>query len=1165
MRRTVHAQSKSTTWPRRLFIAAGIVLFAPLSHAEIVVGFPSAEAEQKRAEYLQFDRYRQELLRHGIAADLCPEPLSSAPLAEFHVIVYGGFHENSTINLIDDTVRRRAAAERKALEEYVGGGGGLIVLPCLRRYPGQAIDEYYNLVLQGFGIKLLPESIWDEAHQFHSAATLAFPSAAYFTTTRLKPHAATRGVERLALPQTYDGAPAVAAVSYSPQWTIVAMGEATAKSYQRGADYKLDLQRPGTYATEPPIAAVREFGRGRVFCYPLPLPYVSLNFGNPRWPHTVETRGNTEAKQPSFSHQLLLGAIGWLAEPSQKLTGFGSRKFPAQADGVDWPARVQLSAAPQVAAGPVALNRGIVGVHSSFSDGQGSVADYARAAAAAHLQFVVFAEALESLTADKWQSLVDQCRQQSEAGEVLLVPGYEYSDVNDCRWATWGKQVIYPRAEMFAADGQRIFRDGALSIASNLPARMLLDYEKLPGDAANLWWFYNVPVWVYDEDRLAADNLQEYLQARDRLYAVTATCFTRIRSPAGVAAAARRATWNVDPARHASLASAVDTSLAQWQSWTSTSQGGQDGPQAAWAEWIAAPANDYFYRTRGGQRARGTLRASAAAGLKEIRVHDGAHGAVRRYLCGGAKEFSRTLELVQDRQHELVLEAVDTQGRRAIVNALRVFSYQQGFYRCGDNLNLLGSTPTVVHPDRQQFPSFPLFEDVDLLTLNGFDNGIGLLNQPNALPGVFAVRTVDGDQDQRYLTRTPYDCGVRVAQIPQRFPFSSYEISVMEASSGKYVKWPVDDPALGPFMPLDEDLPYATIHRRAYLLRSRMDYPLKWAARRPHAAAARYAGTAFLHEGTIRFRRDATLRSDLPIMLERVIHTGGSELGQATEVAIADADRGDVTLHFGPTDEHRQSGTLRKGGWLAGGVTDAGTMAIVPAMTGMRYQIDTYSKGPRSLRWAYLLGLGHDGQAVKMGDELKYRYLAVSLSGRAAAADDLLHGMGAAFGLDENSAVPLTVEVGRLIGSEVFVTGGAEHHEFVATFRAAPLFINRPLRIEGIEDNGCAAVCSLTGESSQRRFRFVGVFDGAALLQYDTDQGPTLWIGNPFYAADDRLRLTLVADGLPPEEKPYLEVHNPTDVAVRTALRSPPHTPIYGGYSRQVAVPAGDSVLVPLQ
>jgi hypothetical protein len=199
---------------------------------------------------------------------------------------------------------------------------------------------------------------------------------------------------------------------------------------------------------------------------------------------------------------------------------------------------------------------------------------------------------------------------------------------------------------------------------------------------------------------------------------------------------------------------------------------------------------------------------------------------------------------VQGRQHELVLEAVDREGRRAIGTAQRLFSYQQGFYRCGDNLNLLSSTATVAHPDRQEFPRFPVFEDMDLSTLNGFDTGVGLLNQPEAMPTVFSVRTTVGDQEEAlHLRPAPDDSGARLVQTSLRFPFASYEINnVVEASSTKRVKELLDDPAQGPFMPESDDLPYAAVDRCLYLLRSRMNYPMKWAEGRPHEAAANYQG-----------------------------------------------------------------------------------------------------------------------------------------------------------------------------------------------------------------------------------------------------------------------------------------------------------------------------------
>jgi hypothetical protein len=1134
------------------------------SKEPVFLAFPEAMADRRQADYLPYDRYRQALLKEGIDASLYQLPLEASRLKHFNVVVYGGWNEDTSINILDADTRKRAAAERAALEAYVKDGGGLVLLPAVRRYSGQVIDEYYNLVFEGFGVKVLREGLWDDDHQFVAEDTLAFPAMPYFTTTQVRPHPVTAGVTRLALPQVQyqGGPPGVAALSYDSNWTVLVSGDKSARSYQTAADARFDLKRLGTYGESPPITAVRPFGKGRVFCYPLHLTYISLNFGNAAWPQTVETAGDVGAKRPSDSQRLVVNAIKWVGEPSQQLPDFGKHE-QAKVAPIRWEDRVSFHRLDIDAYRPRPPDRGILGVHTTLSDGRGTVEDYARAGLKAGLRFIVFAEAIEQLTPEKWQALVRQCRDISQKGEIYLVPGYEYTDANGCRWAIWGEQVVYPRPEMWTKEGKRILRDGDLVQSSNFSARMLLTYDKLPGDPGNLWWYYHVPLWVYDEDRFQADNLKQYLLAWDNLFAVSAACFTRIRSPDAVADAARRCTLNVDRNHYASARLAVNTSLSAWDSWTYASQGGGEGPTLEWVESFR-PGGKNLYHTRGAQRWRGAFVARSEVGLREVRLHDGSSGLVRRYLCGGAKDFRRVLNLAADRQHNLVLEAIDVKGRRAVHSAVRVFYYEQGLYRCGDNLNILGSTPTAAHPDRHQFPRFPILEDFDLLGLRGFDTGAGLLNQPWAEPTAHAVQTQAGRQGGHGV---PSEASAFLfVQVPTRFPFASYEISVAQAKSDHYVKQLEADIALGPFLPRDGELELATIARRVYLLRSRMDYPTKWAFQRPHDASQAYQGNLFLHEGMVTFTQDVTLAGDVPIELETVHYKGGTAYGQAESVLVDDADQGRLARRFGPTDRQDFSGTLTRGGYIGGQFTDGGTLALVPAMEGMRYRVSTLSTGPKSLHWTYSVGIGRAGQSFKKGDILRFRYVAAAISGRSPRKDELLKELGSALGLGARPpAETFRVQTGRLQGASFLFRGRAEGGEFLARFGAWSLLINRPLRVEGVQDNGCAAVYVLDGTPWERRFRFVGVFEGAALFQQNTDRAASVWVGNPFYAEDAGLKLTLVLDGLAPGEGPFLEVHNPADRPVTTVLRSPPHTPLYGCYNKRITVPAGDSILVRLQ
>jgi hypothetical protein len=147
---------------------------------------------------------------------------------------------------------------------------------------------------------------------------------------------------------------------------------------------------------------------------------------------------------------------------------------------------------------------------------------------------------------------------------------------------------------------------------------------------------------------------------------------------------------------------------------------------------------------------------------------------------------------------------------------------------------------------------------------------------------------------------------------------------------------------------------------------------------------------------------------------------------------------------------------------------------------------------------------------------------------------------------------------GRLLGREMFLTVQADRNE--AKFQVEPreTIIDLPMRVSGVEDNGCAAVYS----TARPWFRWVGVAEGSAWFQEKVDQGSEIWAGNVFVCDHPEVRLTLVRDGLAAGRPPFLEVHNPTDRAIKATLTSPLHTPLYGGTRWMADVPAGASVRV---
>lgn len=78
--------------------------------------------------------------------------------------------------------------------------------------------------------------------------------------------------------------------------------------------------------------------------------------------------------------------------------------------------------------------------------------------------------------------------------------------------------------------------------------------------------------------------------------------------------------------------------------------------------------------------------------------------------------------------------------------------------------------------------------------------------------------------------------------------------------------------------------------------------------------------------------------------------------------------------------------------------------------------------------------------------------------------------------------------------------------------------------------------------------------EGAAWFQENVDRGSRIWAGNVFVCDHKAVRLTLVASGLAPGRKPFLELHNPTDNEIHARVSAPPHAPAYGGLAKRVLI-----------
>jgi hypothetical protein len=1147
----------------------------------VVLGVTRYDGEKYNVEFGRYDRMAPVYRQNGIEASLITlgdvypsrkftEDQLVAKWKQFHAILLIPEHEG--VAILTPECAAYAKVVGAALARYVSEGGGLVVTPRPVRYPGQDDEKYWNIVFEPLGITLLHEGVFDKTRQFEGK-TLWYQKEPFWYTQNIAPHPVTENVKRLCLPlHDFGHFPGLVALKYSGDWQVIVSGEAEAKSYLSGNDNNVDIEKEGTYQTLPPVAAVRTLGKGRIVSYPLATLFTGLNHKNPLWPDIVEEKGDVKSERPSDSMKMQMNAVKWAAQPAQALAEFGTFKMPPFQKvefpkTVDWDAvrfgkESKISYADGVTpdlADRYQGVRGIMGAHTSYSDGQGTVAEYVAAAKAAGLSFIVFNDPLEQLTPETIEKLKADCQAVSD-DTFHACPGIEFTDGIGNRWAFWGEKIRWPHDTFQKGeftykqwDGKRINHYGEYNMFITSPSSALLSYNQLRENGAhpeNLWWFWDVLPLVYDQGKLVADNYKDYLFALRDLRYVAPSSFTRINTPADVAAAAGLCFTG-----YKDLPSAVKALNTHFCSYYAAEEGQQymsQGPEISYWRAVNRQMELPWYSTRGAQRVKLKFAVRSEDGIAEVIVHDADAGAIRRFAANGEKAFAREFELAHDKQHYVSLEVVDTKGKKAYSNFLLVFCYKQGLFRCGDNLNILGPLGMLWHPDRSQdLPLAKYFANGEDFTMEGWDRGGSLCPMPE-------IRTEDricfAETGGKGYPPRYGDDSVMIGKILKvHLASNNLQICSMEMTRRSERFDSADRP--GPaFCSVPKDLGDLEYFERTHTMfapMQRLDHFIIWNYRRRHEGSENYRGSLMWHEGEIRIKKDLTLtgRVPIPLLYEEVPVDLARNWGDT--FVVKDADKGMQTLILTNEEKRvRAHGTIQPGGYAARIPSLVGYNAFF-APAGSEFVYDMQMPG------RLYIGLGKDGQKLKAGTVIKYRFAIATLPDYSPDTN-YLDRIASLMNLSENGeGAPVEVKTGFLPNSAFFLTAQAADCEAAFTAGPALQVIDQPFKVTGLRDNGCAAVYS----SQRPWFRYIGVADdGVAYFQEPLDRKNDLWVGNVFVCDDDTLKLTLIDDGQEPGKLPFLELHNPGVKPVTTLLRSPRNTPKYGGMKTVLIVPPGASL-----
>ena len=473
------------------------------------------------------------------------------------------------------------------------------------------------------------------------------------------------------------------------------------------------LIRPGGVPA-PPLFAIRQYGAGRLALLSQ-WPTYSLGSGT-KWLYNREVLSQGLNGKPSGFGRLLQNSFRWLAQPSLQSKTVGGYVTPAQRlvpPNLQPPAKqgyqesVWNGEDPTLRQPPkgVTLFKGLIGAQTSLSGGQGTVADYAAAARAAGLDFLVFLEDFANLSDAELNQLKADCAQNSDA-QLTLYAGYRIDNNIGNHLFLFGPGVVMPPPRVLTgANGKTLILQGESSpgvfgVAPAATQDFLLSLSRnaqigyydfahsgmgMRLEDARLYSM--IGLRTYRNGQLIDDATAAYLTTAQATISPAPAAIQLVTSPAaltGAVTVGQGLTYAM--ARSASQLWA--DALGYSSQYSCPNVFTSDGPQILrWPACVRVSTYGAESFVTGRSLMEAPIYVTSAKGLAEIQIYDGGN-LYRRFKLNGDPVFSTLLHLDGSVQRNLVLIAQDTAGGRAVSFARR--NWKDGSRApvfCSDRIN----------------------------------------------------------------------------------------------------------------------------------------------------------------------------------------------------------------------------------------------------------------------------------------------------------------------------------------------------------------------------------------------------------------------------------------------------------------------------------------------
>lgn len=403
---------------------------------------------------------------------------------QYHLVIY-------TFDQARGKTQPGAEGPDEVLQKFIQAGGGVLFIPT-----GFESKDDINRVLAPYEASLRGEFLQDPRNTFTS--TSAFFHLPYAYTENIAAgHPATEGVKGVWYDVSLEGESRTSSIEVSKDWNVLVSGEKSATTIQivgltiQGREIGEEQKKPGKYTSAPPILAAREYGAGAIAFMGLNGVEIFYGQGLPHYGDVAMEKG--DGLRRSDLGRIYENSLVWLAQHGRKSSDLGKGdlkpQVAAEIQKIDWSQDVLGG---QQCARPA---KGVVGLHSTPSDGKATPEALIAKAKASGLQWVAFTEKLEILadgkwnprsintglldsagerketnSPDKWEQLRKICKDAS-TGDFTAVPGLDYADNTGDRWAVCG-DFEWPPEKSFSADRKKILDPMflfAIGLAANGP------------------------------------------------------------------------------------------------------------------------------------------------------------------------------------------------------------------------------------------------------------------------------------------------------------------------------------------------------------------------------------------------------------------------------------------------------------------------------------------------------------------------------------------------------------------------------------------------------------------------------------------------------------------------------------------------------------------------